>query len=130
VLTHPQGAELSPQFTQGITIEHDQEKAFKDADFVYVKNWSSFANYGQVVQAPDWKISQEKMALTNQAKLMHCLPVRRNLVIDDAVLDSEQSIVIEQAGNRETAAQAVLIELLKSLDTLDEPSDLAQSLIL
>lgn len=130
VLTHPQGAELSPQFTQGVTIEHDQEKAFKDADFVYVKNWSSFSSYGQVVQAPDWKITQEKMALTNQAKLMHCLPVRRNLVIDDAVLDSEQSIVIEQAGNRETAAQAVLIELLKNMDILDKPSDLAQSLIL
>ncbi|EAY24981.1 N-acetylornithine carbamoyltransferase [Microscilla marina] len=130
MLTHPTGAELSPEFTQGVTIEYDQKKALKGADFVYIKNWSSFSNYGQVIQAPDWKITQEKMALTNRAKLMHCLPVRRNLVIDDAVLDSAQSIVIEQAGNRETAAQTVLIELLKYLQTQDEPSDLAQSLIL
>lgn len=129
-LTHPKGAELSPEFTQGITVEHDQQKALAEADFVYVKNWSSFSNYGQIVNAPDWTITPEKMALTNNARLMHCLPVRRNLVIADEVLDSPQSIVIEQAGNRVTAAQTVLIELLKNMESEDSLNDLAQSLIL
>ncbi len=129
-ITHPPGAALSPEFTKGATIEHDQRKALQDADFVYVKNWSSFADYGQVISAPDWTITSEKMALTNEARLMHCLPVRRNLVIDDAVLDSPQSIVIEQAGNREIGAQTVLQEILLHLNAGNSLSDLSQSLII
>ncbi|OJJ14847.1 acetylornithine carbamoyltransferase [marine bacterium AO1-C] len=129
-ITHPQGAELSTEFTEGVNIEYDQKKALQDADFVYVKNWSSFANYGQVIGAPDWTITAEKMALTNEARLMHCLPVRRNLVVADEVLDSPQSIVIEQAGNREIAAQAVLQEILLHLNSGKSLSDLSESLII
>lgn len=129
-ITHPKGAELSPTFTQGVNIEYDQQKALEQADFVYVKNWSSFQNYGQVIQSPEWMITQEKMALTNQAKLMHCLPVRRNLVISDDALDSPQSIVIEQAGNRVIAAQTVLQEILLWTNSADSLSDLSQSLII
>lgn len=129
-ITHPKGAELSPTFTQGVNIEYDQQKALEQADFVYVKNWSSFQHYGQVIQAPEWMITQEKMTLTNQAKLMHCLPVRRNLVISDDALDGPQSMVIEQAGNRVIAAQAVLQEILLQANSEDSLSDLSQSLII
>ena len=94
---------------------HDQDEALKNADVVYVKNWSSYHNYGKVGNFPDWQVTTEKMALTNQALLMHCLPVRRNLVIADEVMDSANSVVIEQAGNREFAAQAVLKKILENL---------------
>jgi len=114
VITHPKGAELSEEFTQGVSIEYDQQEALKDADFVYVKNWSSYSNYGQRIEnCEDWKISLEKLKHTNNAKIMHCLPVRRNVVIDDEVLDSTQSIVLQQASNRTVAAQAVLLNILK-----------------
>lgn len=129
-IAHPKGAELSPEFTKGVTIEYDQQKALQDADFVYVKNWSSFSNYGQVIEASDWIITPEKMALTSQARLMHCLPVRRNLVVADEVLDSPQSIVIEQAGNRVTAAQTVLQEILLHLNSGKSLSDLSETLII
>lgn len=113
VLTHPMGYELSSQFTEGCNIEYDQKKAFEQADFIYAKNWSAYKDYGKVLTDASWMISSEKMALTNQARFMHCLPVRRNVVVEDAVLDSPQSIVIEQAANRFTIAQTVLMNLLK-----------------
>ena len=115
VITHPEGYELAPKYTQNCTIEYDQNKAFKDADFIYAKNWSSYSSYGQILSTDQqWMISQKKMALTNEAYFMHCLPVRRNVVVEDAVIDSPQSLVIQQAANREFAAQAVLMALLES----------------
>ncbi len=114
-ITHPPGYELSEEFTQGAQIEYDQQKAFVDADFIYVKNWSSFLDYGKILNTDStWMINTKKIALTNQAKLMHCLPVRRNVVISSEVLDSPSSVVIQQAANREYAAQAVLRSLLLS----------------
>ncbi|WP_299212076.1 N-acetylornithine carbamoyltransferase [uncultured Aquimarina sp.] len=113
VITHPVGFELASQITNEVPIEYNQEKAFKDADFVYVKNWSSYTDYGKSSQDQSWKITEEKMKLTNDAKFMHCLPVRRNVVIDDAVIDSDNSIVIEQANNRTYAAQLVLKKILE-----------------
>ncbi|MFL1896586.1 N-acetylornithine carbamoyltransferase [Aquimarina sp. 2-A2] len=115
VVTHPKGYELQDEIVGASNIEYDQDKALEDADFVYVKNWSSYQQYGKILETDmSWRISQEKIAVTNKAKVMHCLPVRRNVVIDDAVLDSESSIVIEQANNRTFAAQLVLQKLLKA----------------
>ncbi len=115
VITHPEGYELDDSFTKGVKVEYDQEKAFFDADFIYVKNWSSVKEYGKVInQDKNWMIDHKKLLHTNQAKVMHCLPVRRNLVIADEVLDSEHSVVIEQAENRLYSAQYVLAELLHS----------------
>ncbi len=114
VLTHPEGYELANQFTRGITVTHDQRSALEGADFVYAKNWSSYQEYGQVLRTDDaWMITQEKMRLTNQAYFMHCLPVRRNVVVEDAVIDSDRSLVIQQAANRVVAAQTVLQQLLQ-----------------
>jgi N-succinyl-L-ornithine transcarbamylase len=113
VVTHPEGYELAPSFMEGVTVEYNQEKALQNADFVYVKNWSSYQHYGQILsQHPTWMMTMQKMALTNKAKFMHCLPVRRNVVVEDAVLDSAQSIVIAQANNRTFAAMAMLKALL------------------
>ncbi len=117
VITHPAvgGYELDSKFVGSATIEYDQDKALKDADFVYVKNWSSVKEYGKITNSdPSWMITEKKLTHTNAAKIMHCLPVRRNVVIEDAVLDGERSIVIQQAGNRVWAAQAVLAEMLKN----------------
>jgi N-succinyl-L-ornithine transcarbamylase len=112
-ITQPEGYELNEEFTQGVNIEYNQEKAFEGADFIYAKNWSSFKEYGKILDVKkDWQITQTKMALTNNAKFMHCLPVRRNVVVEDAVLNSDQSIVIQQAGNRLWAAQVVLKQML------------------
>ena len=114
-VTHPEGMELSPDFIGNATVEYDQKKAFENADFVYAKNWSSFKNYGQPLQNhDDWIVTQEKMALTNHGYFMHCLPVRRNVVVEAAVLDSSQSLAIQQANNRTFAAQAVLKRMLLS----------------
>jgi len=113
-LTHPKGYELCEEFTGGATITNDQEEALANADFVYTKNWSSYANYGQMpVVENDWTISQQKMDLTNDGKFMHCLPIRRNVVATDKVIN--QSLVFKQAKNREYAAQAVLQNLLEEL---------------
>jgi len=113
VVTHPKGYELSEQFATNYTIEYDQTKALKDADFVYVKNWSSFKAYGQVLNtSSEWTIDAKKMAITNKGKFMHCLPIRRNVVATDAVLDAPTALCIQQAHNRVPAAQAVLAELL------------------
>jgi N-succinyl-L-ornithine transcarbamylase len=116
-ITHPEGMELSPDFVGNATVEYDQKKAFEGADFIYTKNWSSFKNYGQPLQNhEDWMVTQEKMALTNKGYFMHCLPVRRNVVVEDAVLDCSQSLVIQQANNRTFAAQAVLKRMLEVLN--------------
>lgn len=115
VITHPEGYELDPEITKNSTIEHDQEKAFENADFVYVKNWSSFKEYGRVMNSDSaWMVTTEKMKLTNKAKFMHCLPVRRNVIATDAVIDSENSIVIQQANNRTFSAQMVLKKILEN----------------
>jgi N-succinyl-L-ornithine transcarbamylase len=114
VITHPKGYELDPEITKDSKIEYDQEKAFENADFVYVKNWSSFKDYGKVVNKdPAWMVTNRQMDLTNKAKFMHCLPVRRNVVVADEVLDGKNSIVIAQANNRTYAAQLVLKKILE-----------------
>lgn len=113
VITHPKGYELNPEITQGCQVEYDQEKALENADFVYVKNWSSYSNYGQVLrQDTDWMMTQKKLG---NAKFMHCLPVRRNVVVEDAVLDGNQSLVTEQANNRTFSVQVVLKKILEAL---------------
>lgn len=114
VITHPEDYELDPKFTKGATITHDQDAALKDADFVYVKNWSTYTDYGRVYcNDPEWMLTQEKLKLTHNARVMHCLPVRRNVELSDEILDSSNSIVTRQASNRVWAAQAVLAEMLK-----------------
>ena len=114
VITHPKGYELDEQFTQGATIEYNQEKALQDADFVYIKNWSSFNDYGKITPIEeDWLLTNKKLEVTNAAKIMHCLPVRRNVEVSDEVLDSENSLIYEQANNRTFAAQVVLQKILE-----------------
>jgi len=116
VVTHPKGYELAPEFTEGITVEYDQEKAFEGADFIYAKNWSSYTQYGQILNTDlAWTVNKEKMALTNNAKFMHCLPVRRNMIVSDDVIDSKNSIVIDEAANRVVSAQVVIKRMLESL---------------
>lgn len=116
VITHPEGYDLSSAIVKNSTVEYNQEKAFENADFIYTKNWSSFDDYGKVIsQDKDWKITADKMKLTNNAKFMHCLPVRRNVIVADEVLDSENSLVIEQANNRTFAAQIVLKKILENI---------------
>ena len=115
VITHPEGYALSAEFTKGARIIHDQQEALKGADFVYVKNWSSFDDYGAMPGSNcDWMLDNKKLIITNNAKIMHCLPVRRNVELSDEVLDGPHSIVTQQAGNRIWAAQSVLSEILKS----------------
>jgi len=114
VVTHPKGYELALEFIGDVKVEYDQKKAFEGADFIYAKNWSSYNDYGKVLSKDmSWTVNEEKMALTNDAKFMHCLPVRRNVVVSDGVLDSPNSIVVEQAYNREVTAQAVLKMILE-----------------
>ena len=117
VITHPEGYALSTEFTKGATIEYNQEQALKDADFVYVKNWSSYEQYGKVLStAASWMMTNKKLALTNNAKVMHCLPVRRNIELSDEILDGPNSLVTQEASNRVWAAQAVLAEILKAIN--------------
>lgn len=114
-IVQPKGMELDPKFTEGATIMYDQDEALKDADFVYAKNWSSYEEYGKANDGDkDWQVTMEKMNLTNNGKFMHCLPVRRNVVVSDEVLDSEVSIVIDEATNRIYSAQTVFHEILKN----------------
>ncbi len=116
VITHPKGYELDKKFTGSAHIEYDQDKAFEGADFIYAKNWSSYEQYGEILsEDPSWTVSLEKMKLTNNGKFMHCLPVRRNVVVNDEVLDSEYSVCIQQAGNREWSAQAIIKTMLEKL---------------
>lgn len=115
-ITHPEGYELATEFAKDIPVYHDQNTALEDADFVYVKNWSSYTDYGKIKSKDtSWMITPEKMALTNDGYFMHCLPVRRNVVVADKVLDSKTSLTIEQANNRTFAAQAVLWSCLEGL---------------
>jgi len=116
VITHPAGYELDEKFTNGATITQDQNEALAGADFVYVKNWSAYHDYGKVLSTDaSWMLTNEKLATTNLAKVMHCLPVRRNVELSSEVLDSAHSIVTQQASNRVFAAQAVLSEILNAL---------------
>jgi N-succinyl-L-ornithine transcarbamylase len=117
VITHPEGYALSTEFTKGATIEHNQDLALKDADFVYVKNWSSYEQYGKVLSTDAaWMMTNKKLAHTNNAKVMHCLPVRRNVELSDEILDGPNSLVTQEASNRVWAAQAVLAEILKAIN--------------
>ncbi|MCE6988347.1 N-acetylornithine carbamoyltransferase [Dyadobacter sp. CY323] len=116
VITHPEGYDLNPGFVGKGQVIYDQNKALEGADFVYGKNWSSYQHYGQVLTSdPSWMITEAKMALTDNGKFMHCLPLRRNMKVADEVLDGPRSLVIEQAANREWSAQAALREVLLSL---------------
>lgn len=115
VITHPEDYELDTRFTKGATITHDQDAALRDADFVYVKNWSTYTDYGKIYcNDPEWMLTNEKLKLTNHAKVMHCLPVRRNVELSDEILDGPSSIVTAEAGNRVWAAQAVLAAILRN----------------
>lgn len=118
VIANPEGYDLDPQFVGRAIVEHDQRKALEGADFVYAKNWSAYEapNYGKVLsQDRDWTVDAEKMALTDNAAFMHCLPVRRNMIVTDDVIDSPRSLVIQEAANREISAQTVLKRMLESL---------------
>lgn len=118
VITHPEGYELDPKFVRGAKVEYDQDKALAGADFVYAKNWAAYTdpNYGKILSKDRaWTVSTEKMALTNNACFMHCLPVRRNMIVTDDVIESPQSIVVQEAANREISAQTVIKRMLESL---------------
>jgi N-succinyl-L-ornithine transcarbamylase len=116
IITHPEGYELDTQFTNGAQIEYNQNAALQGADYVYVKNWSAFTDYGQLPPVTgNWLLTPEKMALTNNAGIMHCLPVRRNVELIDELIDGPQSLIMQQAGNRVVAAQTVLKRILQNL---------------
>lgn len=116
VITHPENYELADKFTQGATITHNQDEALKGADFVYVKNWSAYNDYGKMFNNdPSWMLTADKLKVTNNAKVMHCLPVRRNIELSDEILDGPNSLVTQEASNRVWAAQAVISTLLTSL---------------
>lgn len=118
VITHPEGYELCDKFTRGAKIEYDQNKALEGADFVYAKNWSAYRdpNYGQIISKDmTWTITADKMKLTDNAFFMHCLPVRRNMIVSDEVIESPRSIVIPEAANRVVSAQTVMKRILESL---------------
>ena len=117
VITNPEGYDLDKNFTKDTLVIHNQEQALKDADFIYVKNWSSFDDYANMPKVEgDWMLTNEKLELTNQAKVMHCLPVRRNLELSDEVMDGKNSIIYQQAKNRIFSAQAVFSEILDELN--------------
>lgn len=118
VITHPEGYELDSKFVRGAKVEYDQDKALAGADFVYAKNWAAYTdpNYGKILSKDmSWTVTSEKMALTNNAYFMHCLPVRRNMIVSDDVIESPQSIVIQEAANREISAQTVIKRMVESL---------------
>ncbi len=116
VIANPEGYDLAPEIRKNAKVFHNQDEAFAGADFIYAKNWSSYQHYGQVLsQDSSWKITAEKMALTSNAKFMHCLPVRRGLEISDEVLDADYSAVIQQAGNRVWSVQAVIKQILDEI---------------
>ncbi|MBL7695191.1 MAG: acetylornithine carbamoyltransferase [Ferruginibacter sp.] len=113
VIAHPEGYELDEKFTKGAVIMHNQDEALKGADYIYVKNWSSYQDYGKILSTdPSWMLTNAKRALTNNAKVMHCLPVRRNVELSDEILDGPGSLVTQEAGNRVWSAQAVFGEIL------------------
>ncbi len=115
-IAHPKGYELNSEFTHGATIVHEQDTALQDADFIYVKNWSAYEPYGKVLgNYEDWLLTNERLKITNNARVMHCLPVRRNVELSDEILDGPNSVVVHEAGNRVWAAQAVLKRMLEVL---------------
>ena len=115
VITHPKGYELAPKFSGKASIIYNQDEALKDADYIYVKNWSSYEDYGKVISMDsNWMLSNEKLKLTNNAKVMHCLPVRRGIELADEILDGANSLVIHEAANRVWSAQAVLKQILEN----------------
>jgi N-succinyl-L-ornithine transcarbamylase len=115
-IAHPEGYELCTDFTKGATITYNQDEALADADFIYVKNWSAYEPYGEILPGnDDWMLTNERLKITNKAKIMHCLPVRRNLELSAELLDGENSIVVHEAANRVWAAQAVLKRMLEGL---------------
>jgi len=115
-IAHPKGYELCADFTKGATITHNQDEALADADFIYVKNWSAYEPYGQILPGnEEWMLTNEKLKITDQAKVMHCLPVRRDLELSSEILDGESSIVVHEAGNRVWAAQAVIKRMLEAI---------------
>ncbi len=119
VITHPEGYELDPVFTGNARVTHDQMEAFKDADFIYAKSWGAYTgdNYGKVLSKdPSWTVGQRQMAVTNNARFMHCLPVRRNMIVTDEVIECDRSIVIQQAANREISATVVLKRMIEGLE--------------
>ncbi len=119
VITHPKGYELAPEFVGNARVEYDQMKAFEGADFIYAKNWSAYEgdNYGKVLSTDrDWTVSERQMAVTNNAHFMHCLPVRRNMIVTDDVIESPRSLVIPEAANREISATVVLKRMLEGLE--------------
>jgi len=116
IITHPEGMNLNPKYTEGAKIIYQQEEALQDADFIYIKNWSSFNNYGQVYdQGEQWLLNKDKLRQTRNAKIMHCLPVRRNVEVPDELLDGPNSLILEQANNRIYAAQVVLKNILENI---------------
>lgn len=118
VITHPKGYELAPEFVGNARVEYDQRKAFEGANFIYAKNWSAYAdpNYGKILcEDRSWTVDTEKMNLTDNAFFMHCLPVRRNMIVTDDVIESPRSIVIPEAANRVISAQTVIKRMLESL---------------
>jgi N-succinyl-L-ornithine transcarbamylase len=115
-ITHPEGYELAPEFTGNAKVEYNFEAALKNADFIYVKNWSSYKDYGKVITMDSkWMLNNSLLSLTNNAKVMHCLPVRRGVELADEILDGPNSLVIHEAANRVWAAQAVLSEILRNI---------------
>ena len=117
VIANPEGYDLDPAFTAGAHLTHDQDEALRGADFVYAKNWSSYQDYGQVLSKDrSWTVTKEKMALTNDAYFLHCLPVRRNMIVSDEVIEGPRSLVIPEAANRVVSAQTVLKRMLQDLD--------------
>jgi len=126
-ITHPKGYELAPKFTKGVNVENDQQKALKGADFVYVKNWSAYEPYGQMPPVKeDWLLSEKKMQVTNNAYIMHCLPVRRNVELPDELLDGKRSLIPLQAENRLYSAAVVMKRILESMDPKQKPAHLAE----
>jgi N-succinyl-L-ornithine transcarbamylase len=116
VVTHPAGYELDPEFTKGATVSRSQSEALEGADFVYVKNWSSYTDYGKIIRTDaDWMLSEQKLKVTAQAKIMHCLPLRRNVELPDSLAEGPQSLIQQQALNRVCAAQAVIKKLIENL---------------
>ena len=116
IITHPEDYELDEEFTKGATIIHQQEEALRGADFVYVKNWSSYNDYGAMPRVNEnWLLTPEKLSVTNNAKVMHCLPVRRNVELPDVIIDGPNSLIQQQAGNRVIAAQTILKRMLQTL---------------
>jgi N-succinyl-L-ornithine transcarbamylase len=129
VITHPEGYELAPVFTKGAQIIYNQEEAIKDADFIYVKNWSSYNQYGKILPLEEeWMLTERKLSFANHAKIMHCLPVRREVELPGDLIDSSNSLILQQAGNRLWAAQAVLKQMLQELENRMRSKEISTNL--